>query len=94
MFFQQNSARIDTFVVLVCVAPAAGDVEILHREAQRVDARVTPGAGGVLAVCGEFLADRQVLRRIVLVQRRYVVRRRRRGIVENDFDDVNEMKSI
>ena len=87
IFFQECPARIDHAAVVVFVAPPAGDVEILHRKTEWVQPGVAPGAIGVFPVHGELFADGQVFRGLVFFQRRDIVRRRVRRVVEDDFDN-------
>ena len=48
---------------------------------------MTTGAVGIFAVLGKLLTDGEVLRAGILIERRHIVGRRRRGIIENHLDD-------
>ena len=75
--------------LVVLDAPRAGDVEVLEREAQRIDHAVARVAARVVAMLLHALARRQHLAAFVrlhrIVERRHVGRRRRRRRCQQHF---------
>jgi hypothetical protein len=57
---EERSAGIDRTAIVVVVSPPTGDVVVLEGEAERIEPRVAAGAGGVLPMRRELLADREV----------------------------------
>ncbi len=84
----QRAGRVDRVERLVDDPPLAGRVEVLEREAGRVDHRVAGGAGRVVAVLRHPLAHRRRPGlRPLLRQRRHVRRRIGRRRAEDVVED-------
>ena len=87
IFAQEGAAGVYVAAVLVFVTPTSGDVEVLQRKPERIQARMAASAVGVFAVLGKFLADGEVLGAGILVERRHIVGRRWRRIIEDYLYD-------
>ena len=61
IFPQLRATAVYSATIFVFVTPASGDVEILKREAKRVQPRMTSGAIGVFTVLGKLFANSQIL---------------------------------
>ena len=61
IFPKQRATDVYRATIFVFVTPASGNIEILKREAKRVQPRMTSGAVGVFTVLGKLFANSQIL---------------------------------
>ena len=74
----ENAGIVNRFAVGIFFAPTAGGIVVLQREAKRIDAHVTVGAGGIAFVRFQLFAQGEIAE-VLFVCRKFAGVGRRRG---------------